>query len=120
MVTSAATRPGRGVITATRLERYTGSYTLWVTKTTVKPCRRRPLDRAGGEPGQPGDQPERGTLAATGGAEQAQELALGHREIEMPQRLRSTGERLVDVAEPHERRGGRHFMPTLRFTKASV
>ena len=36
MATSLATRPGRAVITAIRVDRYTDSYTLCVTNTTVQ------------------------------------------------------------------------------------
>jgi hypothetical protein len=34
---SSTTRPGRAAMTTTRVDRYTASQTLWVTKTTVRP-----------------------------------------------------------------------------------
>src|SRR2546427_11527610 len=46
MATSLAVRPGRAVITAIRVDRYTDSYTLWVTNTTVQRWRAQSARRS--------------------------------------------------------------------------
>ena len=69
------------------------------------------LHRAGGGRREPRHQAQRGALAAARGAEQGEELARSHNQIEPGERLDAAGEPLGDLAQPDDRLragSGRH------------
>jgi hypothetical protein len=69
--------------------------------------RQAALHQTGGGSREPRHQAQRGALAAARGAEQGEELARSHSEVETGERLRAAGEPLGDPAQPEDRlRGG--------------
>src|SRR2546425_1086893 len=62
----------------------------------------RPLDAPAGDFAEPCDQAQHRALAASRGAEQAEELALAHVEVEMPEGDNAVGVDLVNLLQPSD------------------
>src|SRR5262249_30774110 len=79
----------------------------------------RPFDAPAGDLAEPGDQAQHGALAASGGAEQAEELALADVEVEVPEGDNAVGVDLVNLLQPSD-----HvflsWIPCFLLTNASV
>ena len=74
----------------------------WNTKPSCGAAARQSIVAAR-RSGQAGQQPQHRRFAAAGGAEQRQELALAHVEIEAGERGDAVGEDFVDAAQGDER-----------------
>src|SRR5207245_10235415 len=80
------------------------------------PVAARPLDTAARDLAQPGHETQHGALAASGRAEEAQELALADVQIEVPEGDDAVAVDLVDVLQLDDGAGrGAHDFPGLRF-----